>query len=68
MGRSLADDEINSIIEHCSFKNMSRNKAVNVTDDSTVCKKGTGFYRKGNDLFLHLHCGNMILFLCIIKD
>lgn len=50
MGKSLEDDEINSIIEHCSFQNMVKSKTVGLSDNAAIDGKGKGFFRKGNNV------------------
>lgn len=50
LGKSLKDDEINSIIEHCSFQNMVKSKTVGLSDKEAIDGKGKGFFRKGNIL------------------
>lgn len=50
LGKQLSDDQINSIVQHCSFKEMSKNKSTNWSEfrskgliDENVSK----FMRKG---------------------
>lgn len=47
LGRSLTDDEISSIKDHCSFKKMAESKTVGLSSSDTVTGKGAGFFRKG---------------------
>lgn len=47
LGRTLTNDKISAIVDHCSFKKMSKNETVGLSDDATTGGKGTGFFRKG---------------------
>lgn len=48
LGKSLEDEEINSIIEYCSFQSMVKRKTVGLSDDEAIDGKGKGFFRKGD--------------------
>lgn len=62
LGRSLTNEEVNSITHHCSFTNMLKSKTVGLSDEATVDGKGNQFFRKGNLVLLccvHLHTKSM---------
>ena len=56
LGKTLSDEDVKNICDHCSFESMKRNPSVNYDwlVDMGVSKPGEPFMRKGYYKF-HFH-------------